>query len=209
MKIHAFSGSLCLLALAACSETTDTAAANSAASNSAATTGAGATADAGAAAGASSNMTAEKMAASMPTDMPSFVAMAASSDMLEIQSSRLAKERGLGGELASFADRMIADHSATSASMKVLLAGMSPPMTPPTDMTGKHRGMMAQLREAGASTSGSAYVDLQRAAHNEAVALYTAYSQRGDNPALRQFAQQMLPALQGHLEHVRRLETQR
>jgi putative membrane protein len=202
MKIPSLIGSLGLLALAACSDTMDTATAPGSAT-------AMATTGAGTATGASSNMTAEKMVASMPTDTPTFVAMAASSDMLEIQSSRLAKERGLGGELAKFADQMIADHSATSAAMKSLLAGMSPAMTPPTEMTGKHRGMMAQLREAAGSKNGSAYVDLQRAAHNEAVALYTAYSQKGDNPALRQFAQQTLPALQGHLEHVRRIESMR
>lgn len=135
------------------------------------------------------------------------MAMAASSDMFEIQSSQYAKSKGIGGELAAFADQMIADHTRTSNEMKSLLAGMSPAMTPPTEMTAKHRAMFAQLREAGPAGLGSTYVDLQRASHNEAVALFTAYAQRGDNPTLKQFAQKHLPALQGHLEHVRNMES--
>jgi putative membrane protein len=184
------------VSLAACMETAD----------------AGMTSGAGAAqqSNATSNQTADRLVGKMPTDMRGFVEMAASSDMFEIQSSQLAKQKGVGGAVASFADQMIADHSATSAAMKSLLAGMTPPMAPPTEMTGHHRAMMATLAGAGAGNSFTrAYVDAQRAAHNEAVALYTAYAQSGDNPQLRQFAQTTLPALQGHLEHIRRIESMR
>ena len=195
-----------LLALAACSETTtsDTAAP--------ATTGAGSAepAQGTSGAGAGSSKAAETMTEAMPTDTPSFVATAASSDMFEIQSSQLAKERGVGGEVAGFAEQMIRDHTATSTEMKSLLSSMSPPMSPPAEMSGKHQAMLAKVREAGNGPGFTrAYVDAQRDAHNEAVALYTAYSQKGDNPALRQFAQKTLPALQSHLEHVRQMEAKR
>ena len=195
-----------LFALAACSETTTSDA------EAPATTGAGSAepAQGTSGAGASSNETAETMTETMPTDTPSFIATAASSDMFEIQSSQLAKERSVGGEVASFADQMIRDHTATSTEMKSLLSSMSPPMAPPAEMSGKHRAMLAQIREGGTGPGFTrAYVDAQRAAHNEAVALYTAYSQKGDNPALRQFAQKTLPALESHLEHIRRIESMR
>jgi putative membrane protein len=187
-----------LLALGACSETMTADAGGAQAATSAPTASAPS---------ASSNTTAADLVGSMPTDMRGFVEMAASSDMFEIQSSEFAKSKGIGGELAAFADQMIRDHTRTSSEMKALLASMSPPMAPPTEMTGKHRAMLAQLREASGAGLGSTYVDLQRASHNEAVALFTAYSQNGDNPALRQFAAKNLPALQGHLEHIRGIES--
>ena len=183
MKILNLLGCAALLTLAACSETM---------TSSAATTGAGATADA--------------PTAAMPSDTRGFVMMAGSSDMFEIQSSQLAKQRGVSGELATFADQMIADHTRTSSEMKALLSGMGPPMTPQTEMNAKHDAMFDRLEAAGDGAAfARAYVEAQRMAHDEAVALYTAYSQKGDNPTLRQFAQKTLPALQGHLEHVQRL----
>ena len=159
---------------------------------------------------ATSNQTAETMVGAMPTDDRSFVDLAASSDMFEIAASKLAKERGVGGEVAGFADQMIADHSATSAELKAVAGAMTPPMTVPDEMNGRHRTMLQQLNEAGPGKGSTrAYVDGQRAAHNEAVALYTAYAQGGENPALKAFAQKHLPALTRHLDHIRRIEAMR
>jgi predicted outer membrane protein len=42
-------------------------------------------------------------------------------------------------------------------------------------------------------------------AHQEAVALFTSYSQNGDVPQLAQFAGATLPVLEMHLEHVQSL----
>lgn len=159
---------------------------------------------------ATSNQTAEKMTGTMPTDARSFIDMAASSDMFEIASSKLAKERGVGGEVAKFADQMIADHSKTSSELMALVARMNPPMTAPTEMNGKHRAMLATLNEAGQGNSSTrAYVDSQRAAHNEAVALFATYAESGENADLRAFAQKNLPALRAHLEHIRHIESMR
>lgn len=163
-----------------------------------------------AASNATSNQTAETMVGTMPTDDRSFIDLAASGDMYELAASRIAKERGVGGEVATFADQMIADHSVTSAELRAITAAMAPPMTVPTELNGKHRSMLQQLNEAGPGNATTrAYVDGQRAAHNEAVALYTAYAQNGEHPALKAFAQKHLPALTAHLEHIRRIESMR
>lgn len=157
---------------------------------------------------ATSNLTAERMVGAMPTDDRSFIDLAASSDMFELAASKIAKERGVGGEVATFADRMIADHSATSAELRTVAASIN--MTVPTEMNGRHRSMLQTLNEAGAGNpSTRAYVDGQRAAHNEAVALFTAYAQGGENPALKAFAKKHLPALTAHLDHIRRIEAMR
>jgi putative membrane protein len=157
---------------------------------------------------ATSNQTAETLVATMPTDDRSFIDLAASGDLYELAASRIAKERGVGGEVATFADRMIADHSATSAELKAVAASIG--MSVPTELNGKHRSMLQALNEAGpGNPSTRAYVDGQRAAHNEAVALFTAYAQGGETPALKAFAQKHLPALTAHLDHIRRIEAMR
>lgn len=176
------------LALTACAETS---------SSSSMTSGAG-------------TATPLKSGAEMPTDTRGFVAMAASSDMFEIQSSQLAKSRNVNADVVSFADDMIRDHSATTQSLTALLAGMSPAMTPPTSMTSKHRAMLDKLRNAGTGDAfARAYTTAQVSAHQEAVALFSNYAQNGDNAALRQFAQSTLPTLQDHLAHAQRLNAGR
>lgn len=159
---------------------------------------------------ASSNQTADRLAPTMPIDMKSFIDMATSAGMFEVSSSKLALERGVGGEVKSFAEQMIADHGAANAELAALVASMNPPMTAPTELNGKHRGMLQTLNEAGpGNPSTRAYVDAQRAAHNEAVALFTAYAANGDNAQLQAFARKHLPTLQAHLDHIRRIESMR
>jgi putative membrane protein len=167
----------------------------------------GACADAGMTSGAGSASAMAPMPESeMPTDMRGFVTMAASSDMFEIQSSQLAKSRGVSAGVAAFADQMIKDHTVTTAAMTSMLAGMNPPMTPPTSMTAKHQAMLDKLQAAGTGDAFTrAYTQAQVMAHQEAVNLYSAYAKRGDNATLKQFAQATLPALQGHLAHAQRL----
>lgn len=75
-------------------------------------------------------------------------------------------------------------------------------------------GGMIDARQADmlnqlASTSGTRfdrlYGRMQVAAHQEAVAMYSAYAQTGTDPSLRNFAAQVLPTLEMHLAMARRL----
>src|ERR1043165_9539645 len=52
-----------------------------------------------------------------------FVTLAAQSDMLEIQSSKLALTKSDSEKVKAFANKMIKDHTETSYELKALLAG--------------------------------------------------------------------------------------
>lgn len=170
---------------------------------------AGAFQTAGPASNASSNQTAERMTEKMPIDMRGFIDMAASGGLFEVASSKLALERGVGGEVKSFAEQMIGDHNKANAELMAIAARLDPPMSVPTELNGKHRAMLQAINEAGANNPSRAYVDAQRAAHNEAVALFTAYAANGDNAQLQAFASRQLPTLRAHLDHIRRIEAKR
>jgi putative membrane protein len=47
---------------------------------------------------------------------------------------------------------------------------------------------------------------MQADAHKEAVALFSAYANSGDDPALKEFAKATLPVLQMHEKHVKDLQ---
>ncbi|MFC3713715.1 DUF4142 domain-containing protein [Sphingoaurantiacus capsulatus] len=159
---------------------------------------------------ATSNQTAERMTPNMPLDMKSFIDTASSIGAFEVVASKLALERGVGGEVKTFAEKVIADHTAANDELTALIATMNPPMAQPKDLNGKYKGLFQTLNEAGpGNASTRAYVDSQRVAHNEAVALFTAYAQGGDNAQLQAYARKYLPALQAHLDHIRRIEAMR
>ena len=110
-----------------------------------------------------------------------FVPAAASSNTFEIRSSR----------------QMTAAASA---------AGITPPAEP---LMPRHREMLDELRTSSDAEFDGRYIEMQTAAHEEAVTLFSAYADGGDVPALQSFARATLPTLRQHYEHVQRLEARR
>ena len=133
-----------------------------------------------------------------------FVAMAASSDMFEIESSQSAETKASSADVKEFAEHMIADHSKSSE--KLMDAAKDAGVTPPTAMLAKHAAKLTEVTTLEGDKFDAAYVDAQVTAHEEAVALFTAYSENGDNAELKAFAAETLPVLKEHLEDVQALD---
>ena len=74
---------------------------------------------------------------------------------------------------------------------------------PELALNAKHQAMLATVESA--QNFDAAYVSAQLMAHQEAVAVFSSYSQNGDDPRLAAFAGQTLPTLQMHLDHVQAL----
>ncbi|MBM6594347.1 DUF4142 domain-containing protein [Microvirga pudoricolor] len=128
-----------------------------------------------------------------------FVPSATSSNTFEIQSSRLALQRSRDPEVRRFAQQMIRDHNM--AGRKMMAAARASGITPPRPMLNdKHQAMLDSVRTA--SDFNAAYLQAQLAAHQEAVALFTSYSNTGDDAQMVVFAKETLPTLQMHLDHV-------
>src|SRR4030095_15800369 len=69
----------------------------------------------------------------IPPKTQDFVTLAAQSDMLEIESSKLALAKSDNAKTKQFADKMIKDHTATSNELKALVSsGKVPASLPPT-----------------------------------------------------------------------------
>jgi putative membrane protein len=130
------------------------------------------------------------------TDPKTFAETAASSNMFEIESSQLALQQSVSGDVQQFAQHMIDDH--TAAGEKMAAAAQQDGITPPTSMMERHQAQLEGLQSAGSDTFEQAYVSAQVAAHDEAVQLFEAFSENGDESALRSFATETLPTLQEH-----------
>jgi putative membrane protein len=132
-----------------------------------------------------------------------FVKAVAVSDMFEVQSSRLAAKMSKSGDVKQFANQMITDHTKTSSELKGL--AKQDKLTVPTQLDSKHAQMLKQLKSTSRADFDSNYKQMQVAAHQDAVSLFQAYSQQGDNPDLRSWASKTLPTLQQHLQHAQSL----
>lgn len=138
------------------------------------------------------------------TTATEFVPMAVSSNLFEIESSRLALQRSRDREVRRFAQQMIRDHNLASRRMAAVVRRSGLPAPQPA-MTAKHQQMLATVQ--GAADFDAAYVNAQLMAHQEAVALFSSYSSGGDVPQLAEFAGATLPTLQMHLDHVQSLRS--
>lgn len=131
-----------------------------------------------------------------------FAKAAMASDMFEIRSSEMAKEKAKDADLKQFADRMISDHEKSTKDLKSALGDK--PKTGAKLMP-KQAAMLKQLEKAKASEFETLYVDMQVHSHMEAVALFRTYSGNGDDAQVKAFAKDTLPTLEEHTDMAQKL----
>lgn len=138
-------------------------------------------------------------------DVKTFVDNAASSDLLEIESGRLATERATDPGLKQFGEQMIADHSAASSELKSL--AQSKGITPPAAMLPRHQKLYDQLVKAeDGEKFDDAYRKLMVSSHKEAVTLFDKTARTAKDPDVKAFAAKTLPTLQQHGAHAKTLK---
>jgi putative membrane protein len=130
---------------------------------------------------------------------PDFVKEVATSDMFEIQSSTLARDKGNAAE-KSFAGQMITDHTKTSTELKQLVSSGKVTADVPTALDSSHQTKLDKLKNSSGKDFSSDYASDQVSAHKDAVSLFERYAKGGDNSDLKDWAGKTLPALKHHLE---------
>ena len=160
------------------------------------------TVEAGGSADASASATGGMSSDMTPNGASSYVQLAASTDMYEIQSSQLATGSAQNPAIRSFAEMMIRDHTNTSQQLMAAAtaAGMAPP---PPAMMPIHAEMVAKLQGRTGADFDREYARQQLLAHQQAVALHGNFAARGDAPALRAVAAAAVPVVTHHLNMVR------
>jgi putative membrane protein len=128
-----------------------------------------------------------------------FVAEAATSDMFEIESSKLAVERA-DAPTKAFAEQMVKDHQKTTQELKALVSGGKVKATIPQAMTSGQKSMLDKLKSLQGEDFTKQYHSDQEEAHEDAVDLFKRYGDEGDNADLKAWAAKTRPALEHHLQ---------
>jgi putative membrane protein len=135
-----------------------------------------------------------------------FAAAAAGAGLCEVASARLASERGGCDEVKKFAAQMIGDHTKANQELMTLAAEkrMALPNTVPIN------GQAEEVALGGLSGEhfDKCYIKQQLAAHIQAVGLFEAEAERGQDPQLKAWAAKTLPTLKHHLHEVKAMHEQ-
>jgi putative membrane protein len=141
----------------------------------------------------------------IPPRTEDFVKEVSMSDMFEIESSKLALERGRAATKA-FAQQMIEAHQKTTADLKALLDSGKVKAQPGSAMSEDQQESLDELKKLSAADFDSAYQDDQEDAHEDAVDVFKRYAEEGDNPDLKAWAAKTVPDLEHHLQMAQDLE---
>ena len=149
-------------------------------------------------------------AATIPTPAdesaaPDFVAKAATGDMFEIESSKIALERSKNAEVKAFAQMMVDAHTKTTKGLNDAIANSGLTLTPPTALPQDKTDALADLRAAKPEDFDKKYLDAQVDGHQAALDLMTRYAQDGDNASLKAAAMATAPLVQQHLDKAKAL----
>lgn len=133
-----------------------------------------------------------------------FAMAAANSDMTEIQSSQLALQKARRPAVRQYAQMMIDHHTQSTQRLTTIAQGKG--MVLPTALDARHQGMVDQLNPVPAGPRfDREYLRMQVMAHQETLATMQQYAANGADPELKQFAADMAPVVQNHLQMAQRL----
>jgi len=132
------------------------------------------------------------------TNAPTYIAKAGAGDLYETQSSKLVLATTADPKVKTFANKMIADHTASTAKVKAAAAKDGIKVAPPK-LDVAQQAMIATLESAKGPARDAAYLEQQHKAHEQALALHQEYAQSGDKPALKAAAAEIVPVVQQHI----------
>lgn len=142
----------------------------------------------------------------LAADGDNFVDEASAKGLAEIETAKLALEKGTAEDVRTFAQQMIDDHTKSNQELAQLAGEKNLEMSDNATLMDRAKAMILQLRDG--ENFDQAYANNQVVAHEQTIELYRDYIQDGENADLKRFAEQTLPTLEQHLEHARKLQAQ-
>ena len=135
-----------------------------------------------------------------------FANTAAGSDAFEIAESQLAATSAQSAAIKSFAKKMIEAHTGSTAKLKTVASGLTPPIAPDPTLTADQQQKVDALKAKTGADFDTAYAADQVAAHEATLDALKSYSTSGDVPALQSFATGLIPTVTAHLNMAKGLK---
>ncbi len=131
-----------------------------------------------------------------------FVTKASAGGMFEVKSSEVALQKSSDASVKEFAQKMVDDHTKAGEKLKMTATDEKLQGALSKKLDSKHQAIVDKLKATPAAGFDAAYIKAQKDAHMETIALFEQESSVGKNAALKTFADDTLPTLKEHKEHV-------
>lgn len=140
-------------------------------------------------------------AASLPAN--EYLRRAAAMNQFEIQTGRMALQKSDREDIRALGRLLVDDHIRATARLREA-ADMTAEAAPaPLDSSQQAR--LRELQTTQTPEFNHLFLDIQRAAHEQALALHRGYARGGDDIALRVAAGEFAAVVQKHLDEVERI----
>ncbi|WP_197031930.1 DUF4142 domain-containing protein [Hymenobacter swuensis] len=126
-----------------------------------------------------------------------FMQSAAHSDQNEIQLSKLALDKGITGMAKDHANKMITDHTKSTADLKPIAQKKG--VTLPTDMDPEHKTIAEQMGTLSGKDLEKKYLEQMAMDHQKTVNTMVAHQKMTQDADLQGFITKTLPVVQTHL----------
>jgi putative membrane protein len=134
-----------------------------------------------------------------------FVSKAASSNLFEIESGRLAVNNGVSVQVKAYGNHMITDHTMATAELNTVASQNG--IAVPTSMNADHQTMYNTLAAKSGVDFDRTYAQMMVDSHQRTLALFEEAAEDLDVPAIKAFAASKLDVLRHHLEEAQTLRT--
>ena len=131
-----------------------------------------------------------------------FMMSAAHSDQNEIQQSKMALAKGVTGMARDMANKMIADHTKSTADLKKIAAKKG--VTLPTDMDAEHKALAPAMQKLSGKDFERRYMAQMMADHQKTANTMLAHEKMTRDADLKAFIGKTLPVVQQHLGMARK-----
>ena len=131
-----------------------------------------------------------------------FITEAIQGNFAEVAMGQLAQQNGERSDVKSYGQMLVTDHGA--ANRKAIEAAKALNVTPPSGPSDKQKADMAKMEKQKGAAFDKAFAHHMVADHKKDIAAYQKESKKTD--AAGQYAKDMLPTLQKHLDGAQALE---
>jgi putative membrane protein len=131
--------------------------------------------------------------------------MAAIDNEFEIQSGQAAQQKSQNDQVKQIAQKMVEDHTKAKQQLQPVAQALQVQL--PEQLPRMKQAELQIMSALPADQFDKNYLAHLQAAHAKDVTKFNAVSQISQNDQVKQFAQQLLPVLQQHAQHVNQTAT--
>lgn len=132
-----------------------------------------------------------------------FVTAALRGGMAEVELGKLAAEKGNGGDVKQFGEKMVTDHTQLGDQMKQVAQQIG--VTPPSTMTASDLALEAKLKMLSGDAFDKAYIQAMVKDHEDDLGAFNKEITGGSSTTVKDAAREGAKVIQEHLDMIKKI----